>query len=122
MSESKDLCPRCGEPMKWHPALCEDEGHYYCPLPKSACAKIAEMKGQVERMSWQPIETAPKDGTEIDLWSPVIGRLENAKWGVKRQAWMDWGVDGFGGVGWCAVGYKVTHWMPLPNPPKDEVK
>lgn len=68
-------------------------------------------------MNWMPIETAPKDGTEIDLWLPSAGRLTDFKWrniGVK---------------GWAKEeGYPVhtrilleqpTHWMVPPPPPKD---
>jgi hypothetical protein len=28
-------------------------------------------------MTWQPIETAPKDSTTIDIWSAKYGRLTN---------------------------------------------
>lgn len=29
---------------------------------------------------WQPIETAPKDGTPVDLWMKSGGRLTNVLW------------------------------------------
>lgn len=61
-------------------------------------------------MEWQPIETAPKDGTPVMLWpgAPI---------------WTD---EVFPCVGWmtsvglwiCARGYvSPTHWKPLPEPP-----
>ena len=72
-------------------------------------------------MTWQPIETAPKDGTMVDLWginhlthNKRGERIVNASWGVCTD-WMgneleDWrhgrGED-----------YQPTHWMPLPPPP-----
>lgn len=62
---------------------------------------------------WQPIETAPKDGTVILLaakgledWIQMTG-----SWAVIRE--IDWY---FVGGGW--MGVNPTHWMKLPEPPK----
>jgi len=78
---------------------------------------------------WQPIETAPKDGTFVDLW--VINsrgegdRVANACWKTP------WGPYDDKQVGWWGEHensgdrrvfleptWRVTHWMPLPNPPE----
>ena len=67
---------------------------------------------------WQPIETAPKDGTEIDLWT-LNGREPAARFNVKRNRWEVIGLDGFDTLNWVDVDGKPTHWMPLPAPPKD---
>lgn len=37
--------------------------------------------------NWQPIETAPKDGTWVLLWLPEISGKQQARW-IKSQ-WMD---------------------------------
>lgn len=59
---------------------------------------------------WQPIETAPKDGTEILL-------------AHGNSQWIDWwtNVNAIGGF-WCMCDQwetpeVPTHWMPLPNLP-----
>ena len=60
--------------------------------------------------SWQPMETAPKDGTTVDLWS-IDTRLPDA-----------WFEDGKWKVGGELGDYVVpnpTHWMPLPAPPSN---
>ena len=64
-------------------------------------------------MKWQPIETAPKDGTHILGYDPSL-------FGV----WVTW----WESDGWFisaesqdGMGYEnmpVTHWMQLPEPPK----
>jgi hypothetical protein len=71
---------------------------------------------------WQPIETAPKDGTPHlrGLWVKRISQ------GEFWDMWdMDVGhIDDCGDflnlygeeLGWEADDY--THWMPLPEPPK----
>lgn len=74
---------------------------------------------------WQPIETAPRDGTEFIALSPK---------GVSRCKWadVDWDEHPLGRVYkwwinpddefWFEDGPHdaPTHWMPLPNPPKEQ--
>lgn len=65
-------------------------------------------------MDWQPIETAPKDGTRV--------RIRFADGHEDERYWKN-----SGGRGWCKnVGWPVaynyrlvepTHWLPLPPPP-----
>jgi hypothetical protein len=78
---------------------------------------------------WQPIKTAPKDGTRIILYWPAfqcpieIGHYEDSqqlrhgKEISRQQYWYRsqfplWGVQG-GKIG-------PSHWMPLPKPPKGQ--
>lgn len=57
-------------------------------------------------IDWQPIETAPKDGTTVLLWVPNA-RLSPVFAGEWRGAWR---------VGLFTV-CNPTHWAPL-NPPE----
>lgn len=85
---------------------------------------------------WMPIETAPKDGTEILIWREDCGVLmgrycsandlrsmsdkerdELNEESLFQEDW--WGGDADGG-GYRLEGAEVpTHWMPLPQPPKE---
>ena len=80
-------------------------------------------------MKWQPIETAPKDGTEILLYGVTAGEIS----GMHRRPVIccgDWmgGRSDFPGQDWWNVlhtdGYcvwcRATHWLPLPDPPLDD--
>ena len=72
-------------------------------------------------MTWQPIETAPKDGTVILLYSPE-------KWDSDGM-WIGWWFDEGDSRehGWYdseSASHKAsflngepTHWHPLPEPP-----
>jgi len=78
----------------------------------------------------QPIETAPKDGTAIDVWveGEFPGRRTDVKWRVPtdREWWVHGGDtiqtddatwhDSFGPLGEDEM---PTHWMPEPKPPVD---
>ena len=63
---------------------------------------------------WQPIETAPRDGTVIDLWfaGEWNRRMPDSCWSEALKAWL---VDGRG----CSYldSPIITHWMPLPQSP-----
>lgn len=62
---------------------------------------------------WRPIETVPKDGTPVDLWSESDGRLTNYEYVL-------WSEDNefFQPIvsGVCCV-RDATHWMPIPGKP-----
>jgi hypothetical protein len=65
-------------------------------------------------MNWQPIETAPKDGTWVLGYFPMLG-VSQMKWfsyGSYTEHWMRFG-------GWTPVD-NPTHWMPLPEPPHEK--
>jgi Lar family restriction alleviation protein len=58
-----------------------------------------------QRSAWQPIETAPRDGTTVLLWN-----------GSKPDG--DQMAVGFIAPGWrLAEIWGATHWQPLPSPP-----
>lgn len=61
-------------------------------------------------MNWQPIETAPKDGTEILTCDKGLG------FSVRY-----WGENEDGDNVWLPRirGVFPTHWMPLPSPPEE---
>jgi hypothetical protein len=65
---------------------------------------------------WQPIETAPKDGTRVIARQGFT--VDTMFW--SKRIWA-------GGGGWVSdicrsetYVYSPTHWMPLPDPPQDE--
>jgi hypothetical protein len=67
-----------------------------------------------EQNEWQPIETAPKDGTLI----LVIRKGYNP-----ATAWFEERTQRFEHCEECSFSnpsheWKLTHWMPLPEPPK----
>ena len=71
---------------------------------------------------WQPIESAPKDFvTTVDLWNGE--RNADCIWGRSTYGrvycWIrETGYDSDGPV-WDALRPSPTHWMPLPEPPKE---
>lgn len=68
----------------------------------------------VQPDSWQDIGTAPKDGTDVDLFYPGFGRFTEANFEGRG-----WGRDEWRGthtVRFYPSG-SPTHWRPLPAPP-----
>ncbi len=67
-------------------------------------------------MNWQPIETAPKDGTHLLLVAPERDFVRSGRWSKTRHKWL---LDFAPNMASTAAHAMVTHWMPLPDPPKD---
>lgn len=85
-------------------------------------------------MEWQPIETAPKDGTLFLCWVSAVryGETEEGQQyqhDVSQVDFCNWRTMAeHQGCGWfdpcCGqIGdaQYVTHWMPLPEPPSSNV-
>lgn len=80
-------------------------------------------------MGWQPIETAPKDGTEVlgiyvcdwsdhtTIYGPWTMRFGRHEW---EPSWDNFRViesESAFGTTYRDLDEAPTHWMPLPEPP-----
>lgn len=80
-------------------------------------------------MSWQPIKTAPKDGTEVLLWCrcawrDATGFVDKGSFRMDANAspgdsaeWLKDDYDDYS-CGMASTPLNPTHWMPLPEPPE----
>ncbi len=72
-------------------------------------------------MTWQPIETAPRDGRPVSLriehrWARYSADPVADGWVVEVVGrWID---HNRGGWTWHGLSGRPTHWMPLPEPPE----
>lgn len=73
----------------------------------AAALKRADLR---DSSQWQDISTAPKDGTVILLGRTGYQPLYQGHWTKNPDEW--W-------VGMLGISVKPTHWMPLPEPPKE---
>lgn len=76
-------------------------------------------------MQWQPIETAPRDGTKFLAYGVELGTrfLGNARWysyglGVVRGSYIAHSFFCYDGI--CAGAFTPSHWMPMPQPPEEK--
>jgi hypothetical protein len=143
-------CPFCGERRIFlnEPA----DGHRYGSVNCPAClvhmpeeVRDAEHHELIDcwntrATGWQPIETAPKDGSKIDLlFEYPRGRQNECQWreggiyGDGDWYWSkpQWGCQPGLGIDWHLLpesewttehypNMAPTHWMPLPAPPTTE--
>lgn len=63
-------------------------------------------------MNWEPIETAPKDGTIVIGYDPKA-----KKWNVKFMAYHKTKTGGFWRNEVVTGAFDPTHWMQIPKPP-----
>ena len=81
-------------------------------------------------MDWQPIETAPKDGTEVigiycrewdhfekTIYGPWTIAFKRGKWMASWDGWNIIESETYAGTTDKEPDMEPTHWMPLPEPP-----
>jgi len=75
-------------------------------------------------MDWQPIETAPRDGTPFlalnqfsDKEEPEVIQVQ--VWDDNEQGLVRYIPFVKRGISRPCIHLYPTHWMPLPQPPKD---
>ena len=88
-----------------------------CDLTLTTVECIKKLKGENERLKrnqWQPIETAPKDGTVFLGYK--LGQFREC-YKVPRDDCDMWCFGGTSGADDLFPNIKPTHWMPLPKPP-----
>lgn len=73
-----------------------------------------------QETGWQPIDTAPKDGTRVLLCDACFAYPKAYPQCVAQGFWLETGHWGY----WAdrisdfqLVWFAPTHWMPLPEPP-----
>ena len=88
--------------------------------------ELLELREELACLQWQPIESAPKDGTHIlaarfDPFSAGFGWFngEHVHYQDVVHYWSKKGEEGFYASNGPDVPLHFTHWMPLPNPPKE---
>lgn len=131
MSEAPDAppCPFCGgddigridgpPEDDWVANVCRD-CHARGPHNYSDAQALAAWSQRAN--VWQPIETAPKDGTSIlavrdDLLPCVVEWISydgKSKWCVDPETFME--EEHFHEY-FVGTHYDPTHWQPLPSPP-----
>lgn len=90
-----------------------DYAAYAAKAPTDTLALIAEVRRLRSEREWQPIETAPRDGSEIVLWGPCRPIGSSCKYAADANVgW--WNSDHWS----TRVGGETcdaTHWLPLPT-------
>jgi hypothetical protein len=76
---------------------------------------------------WMPIDTAPRDGTRIMLYTPpsyVCLAVWRDKAAFARNetgsGWEVWNNDDDSWYSFSLEPEEPTHWMPIPTPPQEE--
>ena len=92
-----------------------DERHRHDRYVDFELAEAEELRKLKEQMRWIPANDPPKewkdengDAINFLIFTPDIG-VDIGNWIEPAKSWFCFGVP-----------FKVTHWMPLPEPPKGE--
>lgn len=86
---------------------------HYCMCDE--CGNEHEIKPECDKNGWFPIESAPKDGTLIDLWNYKSDERYADCWWEDESRYTTAGF--FYAEGEVKIS-EFSHWHPLPEPPE----
>lgn len=81
--------------------------------PLAMALRIEELEEKLKAFEWQPIETAPQDGTFVLVWNSH--GVNEVYFDEDEDCWCH---DIDSGAIFTLRGSHPTEWMPLPPPPK----
>lgn len=82
--------------------------------PRSFSSVEDLARAYLDATEWRPIETAPKDGTPVDLWVESVELMRYPQCVYRDGKWF----SNFGPLGQSSpLRVRPTHWRPLPEPP-----
>lgn len=97
------------------------EGAWWAWQARAAVSAANSLAQRQPLTEWQPIETAPKDGTLLLLWEQYESEPFIGSWYAFRSEWeasrTHYDTDGNAYVIDRVYSPGVTHWMPLPAAP-----
>ena len=119
----------CTDADDWMASMCSLEAIHVAEealasTPSESYEEVKKLRDEIAKLQaerdalkkdaeWKPIETAPKDGSEILLCGKK-GRIANGVWMTATDrvgAWL-----------WPYIKVEPTHWMPLPAPPSGQAR
>lgn len=72
-------------------------------------------------MSWQPIETAPKDRRILVVCMKATNSCKHRERRIEADFWHTRDKHGFDGFGkFNPIGFPATHWMECPELPNSQ--
>jgi hypothetical protein len=98
-----------------------DDVHTFVRVSSPEAAALLAKIEAADRLEWQPIETAPKDGAEFQAWLLDAGRQHG--WWEPRCRFNDdgafqvWQRVDYDDDGWDVIEARPTHWLPEPTEP-----
>lgn len=94
-----------------HEAAWDDAVYFIIAAANFMDEHEATIRAALSEPEWQPISTAPRDGTPVLVYAPYGGGfITQSYWKAMPNNGHMWVVD-------CGE-ICPTHWMPLPSPPK----
>lgn len=108
-SSKEKICEKCGTTFAIHFS------------PEGALAEKCNCSNNI----WQPISTAPKDGSRILCTNKEdieIARWSDSPWTSEKQPDGTWGAWLIFNSRSDSISIYPTHWMPLPKPPVPAIK
>ena len=85
-----------------------NEGECGCSKIDWTTIETIALRTQAQKLSWQPIETAPLDGTTVDLYYKDGGRETDCSYMEAmngKKCWHSWGYTEQYGMRWYVIPY-----------------